>query len=285
MTISAEFAYSGDNKEFQFRDSFVMPLLVRLGFSVVVNYHGKREFGRDVIFADIDRFGHVVYYGKQIKYESSISQSESHALIEDAVEAMTHPFTHPQTGQEEFISCFYVANAGAISSNARENFFTILKNKHGTRNAKLLDGNDLLLLDKIAFMTRGALVRERLSGLVREIGTNRAIAMALLEAMRKHVQEDGPYPVQRLRRSATESYLTAPIHVPTLLPENVDRYWQFISMANHVADSLGASITGGDYRVTRFQGLAQIIPQSITYGSVIESALSAFLKELTPPNV
>ena len=40
--------------EADFRDRFVMPLLHRLGFSVVVNYHGQR-------FGEIDRFGHVLY--------------------------------------------------------------------------------------------------------------------------------------------------------------------------------------------------------------------------------
>ncbi|MGD9858247.1 MAG: hypothetical protein AB7U20_25175, partial [Planctomycetaceae bacterium] len=69
-------------KEFQFRDQFVMPLLLRLGFGIVVHYHGTREFGRDVIFGDLDRFGHVVYYGLQIKYESSIGLGASQKLIE-----------------------------------------------------------------------------------------------------------------------------------------------------------------------------------------------------------
>jgi hypothetical protein len=63
IAIPAQLLFQGDNKEFQFRDTFVMPLLIRLGFGVVVNYHGQREFGRDVIFGDLDRFGHVVYYG------------------------------------------------------------------------------------------------------------------------------------------------------------------------------------------------------------------------------
>jgi len=58
--IPPQLTYTGTNKEFQFRDQFVMPLLVRLGFGLVVNYHGAREFGRDVIFGEVDRFGHVV---------------------------------------------------------------------------------------------------------------------------------------------------------------------------------------------------------------------------------
>ena len=84
LTPVSDPLYQGENKEFQFRDTFVMPLLIRLGFGVVMNYHGQREFGRDVIFGDVDRFGHVVYYGMQIKYESSISLGDSHSLIQDA---------------------------------------------------------------------------------------------------------------------------------------------------------------------------------------------------------
>ncbi|HTU21837.1 MAG TPA: hypothetical protein VMG10_27610 [Gemmataceae bacterium] len=148
MAIPARFKYTGDDKEFQFRDDFVMPLLVRLGLGIVLNYHGARELGRDVIFGDIDRFGHVVYYGMQIKYETSIGKRASHALIEDAEEATNNPFTHPQTGKEEYISRFYVANAGDISELARSNFFKSLLKK-GIRDARLLDANALLLLGPV----------------------------------------------------------------------------------------------------------------------------------------
>jgi hypothetical protein len=55
----------------------------------------------------------------QIKYETSIGLSASHELIQDAAQATHNPFTHPQTGKEEYISCFYVANAGDISEQAR----------------------------------------------------------------------------------------------------------------------------------------------------------------------
>jgi hypothetical protein len=96
--IPDQLIYSGDQKEFQFRDKFVMPLLVQLGFGIVVNYHGKRELGRDVIFGDLDRFGHVVYFGMQIKYELSIGLSASHDLVHDVVEATNNPFRHPETG-------------------------------------------------------------------------------------------------------------------------------------------------------------------------------------------
>ena len=147
MAIPPQLTYDGQDKEFQFRDKFVMPLLVQLGFGIVVNHHGHREFGRDVIFGDLDRFGHVVYYGMQLKYESSISLSASHSLIQDAEQATHNPFTHPHTGRQEYISCFYVANAGGFSDSARDNFFSTIV-RRGIRDARLLDGNALYSLTK-----------------------------------------------------------------------------------------------------------------------------------------
>jgi hypothetical protein len=145
--IPDQLVFNGSNKEFQFRDQFVMPLLVRLGFAVVVNYHGRREFGRDVIFGEVDRFGHFIYYGMQLKYESSVGLKDSHSLVQDAEQATHNPFRHPQTGREEYISCFYVLNAGDFSDEARDNFFNITA-RRGIRDARLLDGNSLVLLNQ-----------------------------------------------------------------------------------------------------------------------------------------
>ena len=45
MAIPAELRAFGN--EAGFRDRFVMPLLHRLGFSIVVKYHGQREFASE----------------------------------------------------------------------------------------------------------------------------------------------------------------------------------------------------------------------------------------------
>jgi hypothetical protein len=119
MAIPAHLIYQGVNKEFQFRDKFMMPLLVQLGFGIVVNYHGQREFGRDVIFGDIGRFGHIIYYGMQIKYETSISLSDSHSLIQDAEQATHNPFKHPQIDiVDEYWELIRILNDIADSAGA-----------------------------------------------------------------------------------------------------------------------------------------------------------------------
>lgn len=68
MPIAAEL--SEYTNEAVFTAKFLIPRLHRLGFSVVVNYHGTREFGKDLIFAEIDSFGHIVYHGPQARADS-----------------------------------------------------------------------------------------------------------------------------------------------------------------------------------------------------------------------
>jgi hypothetical protein len=282
MAIPQQLAYSGDKKEFQFRDTFVMPLLARLGFGVVVNYHGTREFGRDVVFGDVDRFGHVVYYGMQIKYEASIGLAESHQLIQDAEQATHNAFHHPQTGRQEFISTFYVANAGDISEQARTNFFSTLP-RRGIRDARLLDGNALLLLDRAAALNRSASIKERITGLLQEIRRNQNVIRALEPVLRRFVQdpEKNPYPMQRCRNTACGGYLNSPFPIPNLSIDLVDQYWESARMVNEIVESIGATMVAQLYRENRFQGLLPVFARTIAMGSVIDAASVALLNQLS----
>ncbi len=143
MTFPAEFKYKSEE---EFTQSLVVPLLTRLGFSVVLNYHGTMEFGKDLIVGEFDRFAHVRYYGIQVKYESSIGLSSSHDLIRDCEQAFVNPFSHPHTGEKPMINTFYVINGGSISDQAKQNFFSHVRPKYGD-NARLIDGKSLMQLD------------------------------------------------------------------------------------------------------------------------------------------
>jgi len=283
MTIPTQLVYQGENKEFQFRDGFLMPLLIRLGFGVVVNYHGQREFGRDVVFGDIDRFGHVVYYGLQVKYEPSISLSDSHSLVQDAEQATHNPFKHPQTGREEFISCFYVANAGDMSDQARENVFSTVA-RRGIRDARLLDGNALILLDKAASLNRNADVRERLTGLLQEVRRNRNVLALTVTNLSAFADDPAtkPFPFQRCRNSASGAYLNAPFSIPGLPIDIVDQYWELIRMLNDIADSIGVpGLVTADYRKERAKGFVTLASQANNHGMLIEAAVMALLTQLS----
>jgi hypothetical protein len=110
MAISPELAVYSDENGFVQR--FLIPLLRRLGFGIVVNHHGQSEAGMDLIVGEIDRFAHVRYHGIQAKFENSISKSASHGLVQDATEAFADAFTHPQTGAKHRISSFYAVTLG-----------------------------------------------------------------------------------------------------------------------------------------------------------------------------
>ena len=281
MAFPAELVYSGEQREFQFRDKFVMPLLVRLGFGIVVNYHGTREFGRDVIFGDLDRFGHVVYFGMQIKYESSVALGDSHGLAQDAEEATHNPFRHPQTGREEYISGFYVANAGAISDPARENVFNVVT-RRGIRDAKLLDGNALVLLDKAAALNRMADIRSRLTGLLQEIRRNLSV-LRLVERLLANWMADhsNPYPLQRFRNTATGNYLTSPFPLPSVSMDAVDQYWETIRIVNDVIDSLARPLANEDFRQARYAGLPEIFARVIAQSAAIDGSIASLLNALS----
>jgi hypothetical protein len=119
VSFPAEFRYANED---DFIQRFLIPLITRMGF-YVVNYHGVSEFGKDLIFAEIDRFGHVRYHGLQAKYESSFSLKDSESLIDDCRQAFANPFKHPQTGATERISTFYAVNGGSVSDQATTHFF------------------------------------------------------------------------------------------------------------------------------------------------------------------
>jgi len=282
MAIPVQLVYHGENKEFQFRDEFVMPLLIRLGFGIVVNYHGQREFGRDVIFGDVDRFGHVVYHGMQIKYEASISLSDSHSLVQDAEQGTHNPFKHPQTGRQEFISCFYVANAGDISDQARENFFSTVT-RRGVRDARLLDGKALILLDKAAALSRNANLQERLTGLLQEVRRNRSVLTQLVQTLPKYAEDHAtkPFPIQRCRNTASGAYLNAPFAVPNLPIDVVDQYWEMVRMLNDIAESIGVpGLVTEDYRKRRAEQFVELAARADGHRILIEKAVIEMLTKL-----
>jgi hypothetical protein len=216
MPIEKEFNYQN---EADFTGRFLVPLLRRLGFSVVVDYHGVREFGKDLVFGEIDRFAEVAYHGLQAKYVDSISQSESEGLIEDAKQAFRNPFRHPNTGEEHRISMFIIANAGNIAPNARENYFAELLTPHGGQ-IRMFDGKALLSLDRWATLNRVENVGETITGLLFELGFNKNLISSFRKRITDFIHDQNKsLPIERLRSGAVSHYIQKPL-MPTLIDTN-----------------------------------------------------------------
>ncbi len=255
MPIPPEFKSQYKNEE-QFTDGFLVPLLNRMGFSLVVNYHGTQEFGKDLVFAEVNQFGHVTYHGLQAKYVGSLSQGESHGLVNDANEAFNNPFTHPNTGAKEHINTFYVANGGNIAENARQHFFSSLRVPHGGR-VRLLDAKALIALDRTAAMRKMELVSETLFGLQLECASNLRqcdTMQPLLIAKAKDALK--PLPSNRFRTLALGSYLVHPITFEGLSVDVVHDVWHKCDTANRWLD-LASGFTPEESRARLVNSLVE----------------------------
>lgn len=211
MTFPNEFKSYAN--EADFTERFLDPLLRRMGYSMVVNYHGSQEFGKDLVFAEVNRFGHVVYHGLQAKFESSIPQSKAPELVRDAQEAFSVPFKHPQTHTEEQVHSFYVVNAGSISENARELFYKQLIAPHGGR-VFMIDGPALLALDRSVAYGRTEAIGELLTGLRLECQFNLWRLGEIDRGLVDYDVKTTPVPNFPTRTAAMSNYLVCP-YVPS----------------------------------------------------------------------
>jgi hypothetical protein len=241
VPIPSEFSAFRDEDDFVQR--FLVPLFRRLGFEIVANYHGKREFGKDILVGEVDRFSHVRFHGIQAKFEASIGKEAVHELIRQCDEAFVKPFIHPQTGHVQRISSFYAVTAGSISDEARDLFFESLQPKHAD-NVRLLDGKTLLALDRFAVIGRIESVRDSLLGLLHELrfsATALNAAIPMLEVIRDGDGNGVVYPTVRLRANAAAAYLVRPIGLAGLDLVDVERFWAHSQAFNLALDQATAS--------------------------------------------
>ncbi len=241
MTIAKEFSHFDDEADFTQR--FLVPLLKRLGFEIVVNYHGTREFGIDLLFAEIDRFCHIRYHGMQVKLVPSIGKEATHDLVQDCEEAFAVEFVHPETGERRRISSFYGVNGGNISDSSRDLFFAKLQGKHGD-NVRLIDAKGLLGLDRSVAISRVSSERELLTGLLLETRFNGRVFANVFPQFQNIAAGDGSnvsYPPLRLRMNALSTYLQQPFATNDMPIDALERFWTMASAFNRALDGVGAS--------------------------------------------
>ena len=281
MPIPKEFK-SQYQDEADFITNFLVPLLRRLGFSIVAEYHGGKEFGKDIVFGEIDRFGQVTYHGLQAKYVDSISQSDSNGLVADCNEAFSNPFIHPNTGAEERISSFIVANGGSISPNAQQNFFNSLATPHGG-HIRMLDGKTLLALDRWATFSRVEFLGERLTGLKLEIRFNRQLLHTIRDSTSEFVEDaKNPIPIERLSTGAFCHYLQQPIMAEAIDTQvALDYFYKADTSINRVLDHI-AGVRSLENKKHLASGLLCTISDVERLGDSLEVAIDTILNSLGP---
>jgi hypothetical protein len=250
MPIPKEFSYESEQ---DFTARLLIPLLTRLGYATVLNYHGVSEFGKDLIVGEFDRFSHARYHAIQVKYVDSIGLSASEDLIRDCSQAFKNPFRHPQTGESHFISSFYVINGGSFSDQAITHFFATTRPSYGD-NARLLDGKALLQLDRSAAIVGVDRLRSSLAGVRLELFYNERAVSYICDALTRSLKEAGGFPMQRLRADAALRLLENP---PAGMADDLallQEYWQYVTIFNRIVDSVDVPVSGGGYRESRAEG-------------------------------
>lgn len=278
MAIPADFDFPNEDA---FIQGFLIPLLQRLGYSLVVNYHGKTEFGKDLIFAEVDRFGHIRYHGLQAKFEPSISLNGIEDLIRDCRQAFENPFLHPQTGTVERISSFYAATGGTIGPEATQHYFNSLLKHYGS-NARLLQAKDLLSLDRWAVTSRRDNVGAVLSGLLVELNYNGVHVLPLvIDQMQKLLAGQGSWPLWRLRTDAISSYLCEPVMPIGLNADHLLNYWHLSNLCNKEADLVGQGILSPDNRRQLNERTIAHLQEVAALGEVIRASVVKALQALS----
>jgi len=108
--------------EDEYTNNVVIPLLRQLGYSEVTYNHGIDEFGKDVVFADYDRFGNKIYHAAQIKVGdlSGSNRNQMSDLINHVERAFNVPFEDLVTKAKVKLSHFFVITSGRFTRNAHK---------------------------------------------------------------------------------------------------------------------------------------------------------------------
>lgn len=123
LTIGSPFKDVKDTQdEKDFTLSVVIPLLRKLGFSNVRYNHGRREFGKDIIFSRKTEFDDFEFLGAQVKYGdiSGGANSEIDLIISQIDDAFKVPFYDVYTRRKERISKLLIVISGRYTENAIE---------------------------------------------------------------------------------------------------------------------------------------------------------------------
>ena len=112
--------------EIEWTKEYLIPLLQSLGFRRVDFVHGTLEAGRDLIFADHDRFGLSHYYCAQVKDGDIKAQSvtgEIRTILNQLQTAYETPYNDPLSGTQHKIRAVYLIINGKITDPARNILF------------------------------------------------------------------------------------------------------------------------------------------------------------------
>jgi hypothetical protein len=113
----------------------VLPILRKLGFSNVRYSHGKREYGKDIVFARFTEFGELEHWAAQVKHGdvSGATGGEIDEIFSQIEDAFRMPFYDIYTRTQVRPSKVCVIISGRFTENATEKVCEKIES-HAIRN-------------------------------------------------------------------------------------------------------------------------------------------------------
>jgi hypothetical protein len=141
-------APSDAQSEKEFTLGTVLPIIRKLGFQNVRYNHGKREFGRDVLFARITEFQELEFWGAQVKFGdvSGAAVADVNELLCQLDDAFKMPFYDLYTKQQQRISKLAIIVSGKFTENAIEKICEKIESHALRNNVVFVDGEKLSTL-------------------------------------------------------------------------------------------------------------------------------------------
>jgi hypothetical protein len=135
-----------NEKEFTLRT--VLPILRKLRFQNVRYSHGKREFGKDILFARITEFQEIEHWGAQVKFGDIAggADAEIDTLLGQIDDAFKMPFYDLYTKQKQRISKLAIIVSGKFTENAIEKICEKIESHAARNNVVFIDGEKLKTL-------------------------------------------------------------------------------------------------------------------------------------------
>jgi hypothetical protein len=143
LTIGSPFPKIEEmNNESDFTQRVLVPIIRKLSFINVRYNHGKREFGKDILFSRRTEFDELEFWGAQVKYGSisGAANSEIDQIISQIDDAFKMPFYDVYTRRKERISKLLIAISGHFTENAIEKICEKIEISAIKNNLVFIDG-------------------------------------------------------------------------------------------------------------------------------------------------
>jgi hypothetical protein len=277
-----------DTKEAGFREEFVRPLLIRLGFVGITNKHGSQEFGKDYVFSELDRFGQLRHMVVQAKHEEKIEQgTKVDGLVSQIRQAFNTPYTLPNAPSEvRHVAAVYVFNSGGITDNAEKQIRDALPQEQRA-NTHCFSGHQLESWATAAAIRHDSDVRVRLMGLSVQLKVNCEIWEAIRAKSQAYESEEVGWDNREGLLHAVEQWITYPMMLDRIPLNRILHLWQAAKIIRACVAKHYARSTKFDDKVIEkeMEILAGLCTKACDSAVAVRRAIAAVLSELPPTTI